>query len=268
MNESPMKILMIAPQPFYADRGTPMNTRLMCKTLGEAGHFVDLLVFPTGRKIVLKNVRIVKIPNILRIDSIPIGPSRIKMLYDVILTMAALILCVKKRYDAVHGIEEGGFLAVILGRVFRIPSVFDMDSCISDQLRYSRFIRSERLLNAVASLERLVLRKCTLVITVCAALTEKAASMRCTAAIAQIEDVPLFEDKESAVTNVTAADLRAQLNLKGGKSRFTPATWRRIRVSICCLRPGGFSIHPEGMILFRNWSLSGGLLKKSITIGR
>ena len=36
-----MKILMIAPQPFYSERGTPMNVRLLCKVLGEAGHKVD-----------------------------------------------------------------------------------------------------------------------------------------------------------------------------------------------------------------------------------
>jgi len=66
---------MIAPQPFYSDRGTPMNVKLIASALGEAGHFVDLLVFPTGRTVELTNVRIVRIPNFLGVKKIPVGPS-------------------------------------------------------------------------------------------------------------------------------------------------------------------------------------------------
>ena len=135
-----MNILIIAPQPFYSDRGTPMNVRLICQVLGEAGHLVDLLVFPTGRDVSLKNVRIIRPPNIFRVSSIPIGPSPTKLVFDMLLAAFALFLCITKRYDVIHGIEEGGFLAVILSRLFGKASIFDMDSCISEQLEYSEYI--------------------------------------------------------------------------------------------------------------------------------
>ena len=33
-----MRILFIAPQPFYEERGTPMATRNLVETLGSLGH--------------------------------------------------------------------------------------------------------------------------------------------------------------------------------------------------------------------------------------
>ena len=188
-----MKILMIAPQPFYVDRGTPMNVRLLCKVLGEAGHSVDLLVFPTGIDVVLENVNIIRLPNVFRVHSIPAGPSLIKLAFDVLLTVKVFCLCLKKKYDVIHGIEEGGFLAVIMGKLFRKFSVFDMDSCISDQLQYSGFIKNVMLLKFVAWLESLALSNSSLIITVCRALTDKARSLAPEAQIFQIEDIPLLD---------------------------------------------------------------------------
>jgi glycosyltransferase involved in cell wall biosynthesis len=190
-----MKVLMIAPQPFYVDRGTPMNVRLLCKVLGEAGHSVDLLVFPTGRDVALENVNIIRLPNVFRVHSIPAGPSLIKLAFDVLLTMKVLYLCLKTRYDVIHGIEEGGFLAVIGGKIFRKFSVFDMDSCISDQLQYSGFIKNTLLLKFVTSLERLSLSNSSLIVTVCKALTDKARFLAPEARIVQIEDIPLDVEK-------------------------------------------------------------------------
>lgn len=43
-----MKILLVAPQPFYQERGTPMAVRLLAATLCEFGHEVDLLVYHVG----------------------------------------------------------------------------------------------------------------------------------------------------------------------------------------------------------------------------
>jgi hypothetical protein len=46
-----MKILLIAPQPFYALRGTPIAVRQVVETLCEAGHEVHLLVYHAGEDI-------------------------------------------------------------------------------------------------------------------------------------------------------------------------------------------------------------------------
>ncbi len=36
-----MKILLLAPHPFYQERGTPIAVRLLAETLAEDGHTID-----------------------------------------------------------------------------------------------------------------------------------------------------------------------------------------------------------------------------------
>jgi len=185
-----MKILMIAPQPFFSERGTPISIRLMCQVLGGAGHQIDLLTFPTGRDVSLPHLDVIRIPNFLKVRKIPIGPSLTKLVFDVVLFIYAFLLCISRRYDVIHGIEEGGFIAVFLGIVGRTPSIYDMDSSLVDQLRYSRFIKSPTVLKIARKLETCALQNASLILTVCQALTETAKSLA-TTPIVQIEDIPL-----------------------------------------------------------------------------
>ena len=43
-----MKILFLAPQPFFLERGTPIAVRMAVETLARLGHRVDLLVEREG----------------------------------------------------------------------------------------------------------------------------------------------------------------------------------------------------------------------------
>jgi len=192
---------MIAPQPFFTERGTPINIRLMCQVLGEDGHHIDLLTFPTGKDIPLTDVNVIRIPNIFNIKKIPIGPSFIKLVFDAVLLFNAILLCLTRRYDVIHGIEEGGFMAVFLGGIGKTPSIYDMDSSIVQQLYYSRFIRSPAILRAARKLETSALRNASLIITVCSALTETARSLT-TTRIIQIEDIPLQGLERAEKTDV------------------------------------------------------------------
>jgi len=185
-----MKILMISPQPFFTERGTPINIRVMCQVLGNAGHQIDLIVFPTGTDVVLPNVNVIRVPNVLNVKRIPIGPSIIKLVLDCVLLMYAAVFCLTRRYDVLHGIEEGGWMAVFLGRIIRTPSIYDMDSCVTDQLQYSQFLKSSAILKIVGKLEKTILQNASLIITVCNALTKTAHSMTATPVV-QIEDIAL-----------------------------------------------------------------------------
>jgi glycosyltransferase involved in cell wall biosynthesis len=202
-----MKILMIAPQPFYAERGTPMNVKLMCQVLGSAGYQIDLLVFPTGTDIAIENVNIIRLPNLLRANAIPVGPSFIKLAYDIELILVSLCLLLTKKYDMIHGIEEGGFLSVFWGRLFNISSIFDLDSSISEQLKYSKFIKNKSILNLVKRIEIWCFKNSSLVITVCQALSQRVINQYSRANIRQIEDIPLNREK-APDKNLTEALIR------------------------------------------------------------
>ena len=53
-----MKILFLAPQPFYTERGTPIAVRLAVASLCREGHQVDLLTYPEGEDIELPGMRL------------------------------------------------------------------------------------------------------------------------------------------------------------------------------------------------------------------
>lgn len=190
MRSSAPKVLLIAPQPFYLDRGTPMNVKLLAQVLGDAGYRIDLLVFPGGSDVSLPNVHVIRLPNIFRIRTIPAGPSRSKLAFDFLMCFFAFPLCLCRRYDVIHGVEEGGLLAVVLGRLFQRARVFDMDSSMSEHLKYSGFVRSRRLLLLARRIEAWAIAHSTMVLTMCSALTETATRLAPKAHIVQIEDIP------------------------------------------------------------------------------
>ena len=178
---------MIAPQPFYEERGTPMNVRAMCETLGSAGIQIDLACYPLGQELFLPNTKILRAGGWPGIKSVKIGPSWGKIALDLRLALACLRRCCFTRYDLIHGIEEGGIIAAVLGKIFRAPYVFDLDSNMTEQLLASRFTNSRILLKVIATLEKFALQSAAAVITVCKALTDHARTLT-TSHIAQIED--------------------------------------------------------------------------------
>lgn len=83
------RVLLVAPQPFYQDRGTPIALRHVLEALSELGYEVDLLCFPLGRPVDLAGVCHQPVSNPLRFTSIPIGFSFKKLFLDVILLAQA-----------------------------------------------------------------------------------------------------------------------------------------------------------------------------------
>ncbi len=109
-----MQILLIAPQPFFQWRGSPIRVRYNAQALSELGHQVTLLTLPMGEKISISGVEIIRVPNILGAENIPIGPSFQKAVFDLLLLWVGLQLARKRRYDIIHAIEETGVLARVI----------------------------------------------------------------------------------------------------------------------------------------------------------
>src|SRR5688572_29424716 len=57
-----MRILLLAPQPFYSERGTPIAIRLAATALCNAGHAVDILTYHEGEDVRMENLRVLRIP--------------------------------------------------------------------------------------------------------------------------------------------------------------------------------------------------------------
>lgn len=208
-----MRILYLAPQPFFSERGTPIRTRNIIAGLVEDGHTVEMLCYPMGSPLDLPGLRIRRIPPLPGISDVNVGPSFAKIPLDLTMAVKAFFLCLFHRYDVIEGVEESAFFAAWLSRMFRIPLVYNMDSHISDQLAYTGFMKSSLMLRWVRHLEASTMRRASLVITVADALSDAVRTHAPDTKILQLEDAPLqesfHEDRE------TAERLRNEFKLNG-----------------------------------------------------
>ena len=101
-----MKILLLAPQPFYEERGTPIAVDLLLKALSDRGESVDVLTYPIGEERQYPGVTIHRLPKIPGIRKVKPGPSLPKIVCDVVMMFRAARMARRTRYDVVHAVEE------------------------------------------------------------------------------------------------------------------------------------------------------------------
>jgi glycosyltransferase involved in cell wall biosynthesis len=133
LTPGPLRILVLAPHPFYLDRGTPIDVDLVLAGLSERGDHVDVLTYHVGSNRTYPNVRVHRIPSFARIADVPPGLSARKLLCDVRLLRAAWRLVRQNDYHVVHADEEAVLIAMLFKRLYGIPYVYDMDSSIAQQ---------------------------------------------------------------------------------------------------------------------------------------
>jgi glycosyltransferase involved in cell wall biosynthesis len=206
-----LKILFLAPQPFFEVRGTPLAVLAMVRALTQLGHRIDLLTFPQGAAVDvpgLRHHRSLALP----VGRVKAGPSLAKMVLDVPFVAEAAWRLWRGRYDVVHAVEEAAHLIAPFARKFRVPLVVDIDSSIPDQLQESGFARRGPLLWAARSLEGRALRDAAAVVTVCTTLTEGVKAKVPLARVFQVEDPPLLDDTTPPPAHAVAT-FRASLGL-------------------------------------------------------
>ena len=153
------KILVIAPQPFYEDRGTPIAVRQVLTVLSQSGKQVDLLTYPLGLDIELPGLRIFRPNNPFAIRHVPIGFSLKKILLDIFLTWSLWKLLRRNIYDCIHAVEEAALPATILGQRHHIPVIYDMQSSIPEQMTKFRICRTRVVSRILRLCERWLIRK-------------------------------------------------------------------------------------------------------------
>jgi len=152
------RILLVTPQPFYEDRGTPIAVADTCRALGELGYEVDLLAFPLGEDIELRGVTIHRCANPFNIERVPIGFSAGKVLLDATVLGSFERLLRSRRYDVVHAVEEAAYIASLLCRRHRRPYIYDMASSIPAELLSHKILGYPLAQRALRRMERNVLR--------------------------------------------------------------------------------------------------------------
>lgn len=208
-----MKLLFLAPQPFYEERGTPIAVRLALTVLaerykGDKVSKIDLLTYHVGAESKIPGVAIHRIPKIPFIRSVRPGISIAKLICDGVLFIKLIQLLYRSRndpYDIVHAVEESAFFALICQVFFGIPFIYDMDSSLSLQLTEKwSFLRPFR--GVFEYFEGALIRRAAAVVPVCDALATIAKNHGKDSPII-LSDISLLE------INNDAEDLRSSLKL-------------------------------------------------------
>lgn len=173
-----MKALVIAPQPFFTPRGTPLSVYYRTQVMAKLGVAADLLVYGEGDDVDIPGVRMVRIPRIRFLEPVKVGPSAAKALLDVLMVLWTLGLLLRRRYDYVHAHEEAVFWCRFLKPIFRFKLAYDMHSSLPQQLENFHFTKSKLLIGAFRWLEDAALRAADAVITICPDLRDYALSRR------------------------------------------------------------------------------------------
>ena len=147
------RVLVVAPQPFYQDRGTPIAISQVLEGLSQLGYSADLLTYPVGADFQVPGLRITRASNPFRIRHVPIGFSLKKILLDISMTVKLRRLLRDGAYTCIHAVEEAAFPAVLLGRRYRLPVIYDMQSSLPEQLVTRRGFRSGPIRQVMGRLE-------------------------------------------------------------------------------------------------------------------
>ena len=205
-----MRILLLAPEPFFQERGTPIAIKLLAETLCEQNNSVDLLTYHEGTDISIKGLRILRMPKIPFIKKIPIGFSFRKLITDIFFSVFLFGILFINDYDVLHAVEESIFPAAFFNIFWRKKLIYDMDSSLIEQLYEKwRFLKHfEGFLNYF---EKWAIRRSDVVVPVCSYLAQKAQKCKPKENIYLLEDIA-FEN-EKPLDHID--NIRSQFNLKG-----------------------------------------------------
>lgn len=200
MPDRARRVLFIASQPFLQWRGTPLRIGFNVRALGELGFEVDLLTLPVGDDVSIPGVRIRRVPNLFLARNVSIGPSLLKAAFDGVLLAVGLILAIGRRYTVIHGVEDAGILALVLGRLTGARVVFEKHS---DTTAYKKGVLRRCVMAAYGVVERYTSRHADAVIGTGPGLVREAGALRCGQGVHHIFDIP------SSLTEADPAQVEA-----------------------------------------------------------
>jgi glycosyltransferase involved in cell wall biosynthesis len=139
-----LKILMLAPTPFFADRGCHVRIYEEARALIALGHEVCIATYHLGRD--MEGIPTVRIPPVPWYRKLAAGPSWHKPYLDILLFFTALAAARRQRPDIIHAhLHEGAFLGLFLKKLLRIPLVFDCQGSLTTEMLDHGFIRKGSL---------------------------------------------------------------------------------------------------------------------------
>lgn len=188
-----MHILMVAPQPFFRPRGTPLSVLHRIRGLTRLGHTVELVTYPFGATPQVSGLTIHRTARPPFVRDVAVGPSVAKLLLDGPLAHRALRLAASSRFDLVHTHEEAGWLGIQIRRRYGLPHLYDMHSSLPQQVANFKPFRKRIVVAIFERLERQTLQNADGVIAICPALRDQVLASGYKGPLALIENTLDFD---------------------------------------------------------------------------
>ncbi|PIE59838.1 MAG: hypothetical protein CSA32_02085 [Desulfobulbus propionicus] len=162
-----MKLLVVAPQPFFSPRGTPFSVYYRTLVSSELGCDIDFLTYGQGEDVEIPNVTFFRTPPFHFLGAIKLGPSLLKLFHDIFIFFRMLWLLIRNKYDVVHVHEEAVFFTSFLKPLFGFKMLYDMHSSLPQQLTNFSYTRNKLIIHTFRWLEDHSLAKSDAIITIC-----------------------------------------------------------------------------------------------------
>ena len=143
-NASPESVLVIAPTPFFADRGCHVRIYEEVQLLQDLGYRVEVCTYHLGRDLPgVRTRRTIPIPWYRKLGP---GPSYHKLYADALLFGTCVRSILARRPALIHAhLHEGAMLGALLGKLFRIPCVADLQGSLTKELEDYTFAGNHSL---------------------------------------------------------------------------------------------------------------------------
>lgn len=155
---------MIAPTPFFADRGCHVRIYEEIKALTAKGCEIILCTYHNGREVEgVKTARIINVPWYRKLEA---GPSWQKPFLDILLLLTALGVARRFKPALIHAhLHEGAFIGLFLSKCFHIPLVFDCQGSMTAEMADHGFLKKGVLFKTFRWLEGGINRLADVIIT-------------------------------------------------------------------------------------------------------
>lgn len=153
-----LHVLVIAPTPFFADRGCHVRIFEEVRAIRTRGCRVTVCTYHSGRDVEgIATRRSLRIPWYNKLSA---GPSIHKFYVDPLLALTVLRSCRRDRPDVIHAhLHEGIAVGWPAARAFRLPLIADLQGSLTGEVLQHGFIRAGGWRHRwLARIERALLR--------------------------------------------------------------------------------------------------------------
>jgi len=134
------RILMVAPTPYFSDRGCHVQIYEVARSQQLNGNSVVIVTYHLGRDI--GEIPTYRIPPVPWYRKRSAGPSWHKLYLDFLLMIRVLQVARQYKPHIIHAhLHEGAGLSIIVARMLRVPLLLDLQGSLTGEMLNHNFVR-------------------------------------------------------------------------------------------------------------------------------